>query len=83
MARSLDPEQIDLAEIAESLRAACGRAVEGDLIGRTRLRDELVERLGCSTLEGETLVDTMIGRGFFRRRARPDGIVEWVINVPR
>jgi hypothetical protein len=80
MTQSLDPEQIDLADLAALLRRTCGGSVLGAVVGRTRLRDEIVHHLGCSQLEGEMLVDTMIGRGFIRRHVHADGQVEWVIS---
>ena len=43
-----------------------GAAPEGFVRGRTVLRDTVVASLGCSELEAEEVVDTMIGRGFLR-----------------
>jgi hypothetical protein len=63
MAESLVPEAIDLASVVGLLRDALGPLIEGELIGRTQMRDALVERLGCSQLEAEQLVDTLILRG--------------------
>lgn len=80
MTRSIDPETIDLARLAAVLRGASGETVIGAVVGRTRLRDEVVRHLRCSQLEGETLVDTMIGRGFIRREVAGDGQVEWIID---
>lgn len=79
MTRNIDPETLDLACLADVLREACGATVMGAVVGRTRLRDEVVRHLGCSQLEGETLVDTMIGRGFIRRTVDRDGQLEWSV----
>jgi predicted DNA-binding transcriptional regulator len=79
MTRHLSPEVLDLACLADMLRETCGPTVIGAVVGRTRLRDEVVRHLGCSQLEGETLVDTMIGRGFVRREVARDGQIEWII----
>jgi predicted DNA-binding transcriptional regulator len=80
MTRALDPETIDLSQLAEALREASGATLIGAVVGRTRLRDEVVRHLGCSQLEGETLVDTMISRGFIRREVARDGQIEWIID---
>ena len=59
------PEDIDLAQLAGELeRIFADRAPTGYLSGRTALRDALVVRLGCSLLEAEQLVDTMVSHGF-------------------
>lgn len=79
MNRNLNPETLDLARLADKLRKTCGPSSMGAVVGRTRFRDEVVRHLGCSQLEGETLVDTMIGRGFIRRQVARDGQVEWII----
>lgn len=75
-----DPESIDLAALAAHLERTVGTATAGAVVGRTRLRDEVVRHLGCSQLEGERLVDTMVGRGFLLRRTREDGMEYWTIK---
>lgn len=77
----LQLENVDLAEIAGVIRARCGASVEGEVVGRTKMRDEICRHLGCSLLEAEQMVDTLIGRGFVRRCARPDARVEWVVTT--
>lgn len=63
----LDPESIDLGEVARALAATLASVpLEGPVVGRTRLRDAAAEQLGCSQLQAEQIVDTMIGRGFIR-----------------
>lgn len=72
MATSIAPESIDLAELSFELGQHFDeRAPVGYLEGRTILRDLVVDDLGCSELEAEELVDTMIARGFFRFSGDP------------
>jgi hypothetical protein len=80
MSHVFDPEQTDLAEIAALLRHRCGPAVEGLVVGRTRLRDEVVRHLDCSQLEGEIVIDTMIGRGLLVWHERPGELAEWIVR---
>ncbi|HKO54133.1 MAG TPA: hypothetical protein VJV79_40775 [Polyangiaceae bacterium] len=79
MTERLDPESIDLAELVKGLRASCGPVLPGAAVGRTRMRDQLVLHLNCSELEAELLVDTMVARGFVKRREQADGLVFWEI----
>lgn len=79
MAR-FDPESTDLAALAAHLSQAVGAATAGAVVGRTRLRDEVVRHLGCSQLEGERMVDTMVGRGFLLLRKGQDGMEYWAIK---
>ena len=61
------PEEIDLAQIAAEMRLAFGEGPPaGYLPGKTTFRDFVMTKLGCSSLEAEQLVDTMIARGFLR-----------------
>lgn len=73
----LDVESIDLAVLLEVLDRRCGPLVDGEVVGRTRLRDEAALYLGCSALEAERVIDTMVGRGFLRKETAPDGRVGW------
>lgn len=70
--RAFDPENVDLAVVAGWLRETYGSSVVGAVVGRTLLRDEVVRRLGCSQLEGEQLVDTMVARGIVVERESPE-----------
>jgi hypothetical protein len=72
-----DAESIDLEGLREMLHQTCGPLVEGDIVGRTRLRDAVARHLACSALEAERVVDTMVGRGLLRRATVPDGRVGW------
>jgi len=82
MSHMFDPEAVDLAALATQLRNLFAGAVEGPVVGRTRLRDAVAEHLACSQPDSERIVDTMVGRGFLVRRERPAGMVEWLIQVP-
>lgn len=57
-------QEIDLASLAISIRAELSLPAIGYLYGKTELRDATVRLLGCSLLEAEQLVDTMVARGF-------------------
>ncbi len=63
--RRLDLEQIDLAALAAGLEhRVFGSSLAGWVRGRTHLRDAVIERLACSELEAERLVDVLVSRGF-------------------
>lgn len=79
-------EDVDLARLAEDLRRYFwSDPPVGYLRGRTAFREAIVERLGCSEVEAETLVDTLEARGFLRfdgspaRRSEADA--PWIIDV--
>jgi hypothetical protein len=73
---SLPVEEIDLAALAAALeRAFTGKgAPTGYVEGRTAIRDAVTEHLGCSELEAELLVDTMVSEGFLRFEGDPAGL---------
>ncbi len=83
MMRHLDVNDIDLEILTNGLRETFGPRVEGAVIGRTRLRDAVGYRLGCSQLEAETIVDTMVARRFVVARRDLAGGVEWWIGSIR
>ena len=83
MMRHLDVDDIDLELLAQQLRETFGPSVEGAVVGRTRLRDALGYQLGCSQLEAEALVDTLIVRRFVVARRDLAGGVEWWISGSR
>jgi len=72
----LDVEQIDLAELLEVLRAR-ETELAGALDGRSQMRDIVAEHLGCSMLEAEDLVDTLVARGFARLERDEEGREGW------
>jgi hypothetical protein len=70
-------EEIDLAELTRSLRARlAGAAPAGYLDGRTALRNAVTEELGCSELEAEELVDTLVAGGFVRYQGDPASAID-------
>lgn len=73
---TLDVEQVDLAELLSLLRAH-HTELAGELTGRSKMRDLVAGHLGCSLLEAEVLVDTLIARGFARLVRDPEGRVGW------
>jgi hypothetical protein len=77
MNHRLDPEEGDLASVRQVLQTRCGLFVEGELVGRTQLRDEVPRHLACSELEAELIVDTMTARGFLHRQTLSDGRTSW------
>jgi hypothetical protein len=77
----LDPEQVDLAALAQHLRACLGSGVAGAVIGRTQLRDAVFDHLGCSQLEAEQLVDTLVLRGLLAREQLEGGVEGWVFRL--
>ena len=71
------PEAIDLESVRRILEQSCGSFVEGEVVGRTRLRDEVARHTGCSALEAERIIDTMVGRRFLRKERTPEGRTGW------
>jgi hypothetical protein len=70
--KPLSIEEVDLAELTEALRQRfSGAAPAGYLDGRTALRDAVVDQLGCSELEAEDIVDTLVAQGFARYEGDP------------
>lgn len=80
MENRLNPETVDLAAVRAVLEQRCGPFVDGEVVGRTRLRDEVVRHLACSVLDAERVVDTMVGRGFLRKVTTPDGRTGWATS---
>ena len=67
-----DPNDIDLRRVVRELvDTFAGDPPVGYLRGRTAFRDALADRLGCSALEAEELVDTLEARGFLRYTGDP------------
>jgi hypothetical protein len=79
MNERFDPESVDLEVLRSALVRSCGSFVEGEIVGRTLLRDEAVVRLSCSELEAELIVDTLVARGFVRRETLEDGRKGWSV----
>jgi hypothetical protein len=79
VAKTLDPESVDLAKVVELLHRSLGASVAGAVVGRTLMRDVVVRHFDCSELEAERLVDTLVARKFVQRREDEGGRVEWLI----
>lgn len=79
---SLDPEQIDLLELTRRLIDELGsRSLPGSyLVGKTAIRDLLLAYCGCSELEAEQLVDTLVARDFLRFRTSPETEGGWELR---
>jgi hypothetical protein len=61
----MNPEAVDLAALAERLgKQTPSSPIGGYLVGKTWFRDAVVSNLGCSELEAEQIVDTLVMRGF-------------------
>ena len=65
---TLDPTSVDLLTLSRRLIETLGTATlsEGQLEGKTVLRNAVVALLNCSELEAENIVDTLAARGFAR-----------------
>lgn len=72
-------EELDLLELRDLLRGHQDE-LGGDLDGLTRMRDLVAEHLGCSMLQAEELVDTLVARGFARLERDPEGRDGWLLT---
>jgi hypothetical protein len=82
MPGTLHIEEVDLEAVAAHLQAVfSGSPIEGSVVGRTQMRGALSDHLGCSELDAERLIDTMIGRGFLALQRMPDGRSLWRIRA--
>lgn len=77
MENRFDAESVDLAALRGVLEERCGAFIDGDVVARTKFRDEVLLHLECSMLDAERIVDTMVSRGFLRRRTTRDGRTGW------
>jgi len=73
----LDVEAIDLDKLIGVVREKADAPVTGAIVGRSVLRDIVADHLGCSMLEAEELVDTMVSRGFARLERDDEGREVW------
>jgi hypothetical protein len=78
-------EDVDLSELRAYLaRTFEGSPPEGYMLGRTAMRDAVAAHLGCSLLEAEQLVDTLMARGFVRfdgsTTEEPDDLHPWILD---
>jgi hypothetical protein len=74
---------VDLAALTEAIRDRVGDSVDGVVLGRTRLRDAAQDELGCSAIEAERIVDTMVLLGFIRLARDPLGHSTWSLGARR
>lgn len=83
MGHEIDVESVDLAELAQFLGQRFQDVKpEGFVVGRTELRDSVAERLDCSQLVAECIVDTMVARGILRLEQHEGDTGLWRIIVP-
>jgi hypothetical protein len=81
---NMNQEDIDLVELTRDLETQFEHAPpEGLVAGRTEIRDAVLRRLGCSQLEAEELVDTLVLRGVLQLRESPEGLKLWWIDSAR
>lgn len=73
----LDLEEIDLEKLAEVVKRRAEGPLVGAITGRSIVRDIVAAHLGCSLLQAEQLVDTMIARGFARLERDDEGRQFW------
>lgn len=62
----LEPEDVDLEELAQTLSAVPLEHRRGYVRGKTAMREVVVRKLACSEEMAEQLVDTLALRGFLR-----------------
>lgn len=78
---TLNVEEVDLAAVTERIRRRTGgELLQPELAGRTTMRDMVADDLRCSLLEAETIVDTLVARGFVRSTHDSDGRALWRIG---
>jgi hypothetical protein len=71
------PESVDLATLCVDLkRRFADLPPRGYVLGRSEIRDAVVEMLSCSQLQAEELVDTMINLGYARFQGAPSTEVD-------
>lgn len=77
----LDVEAVDLKALSDAVRGAMeATPLEGPVTGRSQVRDVVAADLGCSLLEAEEVVDTMIARGWLRLERDEDGREVWRVE---
>lgn len=76
----LDVERVDLAALVAMMRERFASPLRGPMVGRTQMRDAVAEHLGCSLLEAEQLVDTVVARGFVHLHRDAEGRELWRLS---
>jgi hypothetical protein len=70
-------EDVDLAELTAALHSRfAGAPPTGYLDGRTAMRDAVAEKLDCSALAAEEIVDTLATHGFIRYEGSPTAALD-------
>jgi hypothetical protein len=78
MRKSYDPDEVTRA----LARTFAKEPPTGFIVGRSAVRNAVMHLLGCSQLEGEEIVDTLILRGRLMFVRRPDDIGAWTFRIP-
>lgn len=80
----IDIEYVDIAALLRFLAVAFREAPpEGDVVGRSKLRDAVAAQLGCSQLQAEQLVDTLVLRRCLELVRTPGELPFWRIHAER
>lgn len=71
------PESVDLAVLVADLkRRFAGSPPRGYVLGRSEIRDAVVDVLSCSQLQAEDLVDTLVSLGYAQFEGSPSAEVD-------
>lgn len=71
----------DLNDLASYLQTVFGsQPPVGAIVGRTQMRDAVAEHLGCSQLEAEELVDSMVAQSVLVFEGEPGEPGVWHIR---
>ena len=82
----LSVEDVDLATLADALRACVGPTLSASYLrGKTLLRDVLARHLRCSDHQAEELIETLELQGYIRfphyaDETHPMGRRQWMIG---
>ena len=80
----VDIEHVDIAALLHFLADAFrGAPPEGDVVGRSKLRDAVAAQLSCSQLQAEQLVDTLVLRRCLELVRTPGELPFWRIRLGR
>jgi len=71
---TLDVTSVDLLDLSRSIRRFLkSPIVPGSVLaGKTAMKEATMKILGCSELEAENIVDTLVARGFARYSEHPE-----------
>ncbi len=71
--------EVDLAELARMLARLPESLREGFVLGKTACRDAVLDEVGCSEVQAEDLVDTLVLQGFLRFDVSEFGPAMWTV----